>query len=74
MNFISVQNIFFSYSNNEDGSLAKNAVNGVSLEVKKGEFIALLGHNGCGKSTIAKHLNAMLLPDSGKVYIDGDDT
>ena len=38
MNFISVQNIFFSYSNNEDGSLAKNAVNGVSLEIKKGEF------------------------------------
>lgn len=74
MNFISVQNIFFSYSNYEDDSPVKNAVNGVSLEIKKGEFVALLGHNGCGKSTIAKHLNAMLLPDSGKVYIDGDDT
>ncbi len=41
---------------------------------KKGEFVALLGHNGCGKSTVAKHLNAMLLPDKGKVYVDGDDT
>ncbi len=74
MNFISVQNVFFSYSNPEDAQPVKNAVNGVSLEIKKGEFVALLGHNGCGKSTIAKHLNAMLLPDSGKVYVDGDDT
>lgn len=74
MNFISVQNVYFSYSNEDDNQPAENAVSGVSLEVKKGEFVALLGHNGCGKSTIAKHLNAMLLPDSGKVYIDGDDT
>ena len=74
MNFISVQNVYFSYSNEEDDQPVVNAVDGVSLDVKKGEFVALLGHNGCGKSTIAKHLNAMLLPDSGKVYVDGDDT
>lgn len=74
MDFISVQNVFFSYSDTTEGMPYKNAVNGVSLDVKKGEFVALLGHNGCGKSTIAKHLNAMLLPDSGKVYVDGDDT
>lgn len=74
MNFISVQNVYFSYSNEEDNQPVANAVDGVSLDVKKGEFVALLGHNGCGKSTIAKHLNAMLLPDSGKVYVDGDDT
>lgn len=36
--------------------------------------MAVIGHNGCGKSTIAKHLNAMLLPDSGKVFVDSDDT
>ena len=42
--------------------------------MKKGEFVAVLGHNGSGKSTIAKHLNAMLIPLSGKVYIDGMDT
>ena len=74
MDFISVQNVYFSYAGEEENQPAENAVNGVSFGVKKGEFIALLGHNGCGKSTIAKHLNAMLLPDSGKVYIDGDDT
>lgn len=74
MNFISIQNVFFSYANAEDQQSVGNAVDGVSLEVSKGEFVALLGHNGCGKSTIAKHLNAMLLPDSGKVYVDGDDT
>ncbi|MCD8026655.1 MAG: energy-coupling factor transporter ATPase [Clostridiales bacterium] len=73
MSFISVQNIVFSYSD-DDGVSAKNAVNGLSIDIEKGEFIALLGHNGCGKSTVAKHLNAMLLPDSGKVFVDGDDT
>ncbi len=73
MNFISVQNVYFSYSDENEQPVG-NAVDGVSLEVKKGEFVALLGHNGCGKSTIAKHLNAMLLPNSGKVYVDGDDT
>ena len=74
MNFISLENIIFSYSENDNQKCVRNAVNGVSLEIKKGEFVALLGHNGCGKSTIAKHLNAMLLPDSGRVVIDGDDT
>lgn len=74
MKFISLQNVVFSYSDPEDSQIIHNAVDGVSLEIEKGEFIALLGHNGCGKSTIAKHLNAMLLPDSGKVYVDGDDT
>lgn len=74
MNFISLENVIFSYTDDENEKSAKNAVDGVSLDIKKGEFVALLGHNGCGKSTIAKHLNAMLLPDSGKVLIDGDDT
>lgn len=74
MEFISIDNISFSYSDSENSNLVKNAVNNFSLKIKKGEFIALLGHNGCGKSTVAKHLNAMLLPDSGKVYVDGDDT
>ena len=74
MEFISAQNVCFSYSEIEDGKEAVNAVDGVSLDIKKGEFVALLGHNGCGKSTIAKHFNAMLMPDSGKVYVDGDDT
>ena len=50
------------------------ALDDVSLCVEKGEFVALLGHNGCGKSTLAKHFNAMLLPTSGKVFVDGMDT
>ena len=74
MNFISLENVVFSYTDDENEKVEKNAVDGVSLDIKKGEFVALLGHNGCGKSTIAKHLNAMLLPDSGRVLIDGDDT
>ena len=74
MNFISLENVVFSYNDDENVKSVKNAVDGVSLDIKKGEFVALLGHNGCGKSTIAKHLNAMLLPDSGRVLIDGDDT
>lgn len=74
MNFISLENVVFSYTDDENVKSVKNAVDSVSLDIKKGEFVALLGHNGCGKSTIAKHLNAMLLPDSGRVLIDGDDT
>ncbi len=72
--FIQVENVCFSYDNVDEGLPVKNAVDGVSLTVNKGEFVAVIGHNGCGKSTLAKHLNAMLLPDSGKVYVDGDDT
>ena len=72
MEFISVQNVKFRY--NEEGENAKLVLDDVSFEVRQGEFVALLGHNGSGKSTIAKHLNAMLIPSSGKVYIDGMDT
>ena len=46
----------------------------VSLQVKQGDFIAVLGHNGSGKSTFAKHLNAILMPTEGTVYVDGKDT
>lgn len=72
MEFISVQNVTFRY--NEEGENAKLVLDDVSFEVRQGEFVALLGHNGSGKSTIAKHLNAMLIPSSGKVYVDGMDT
>lgn len=49
------------------------AVKSVSLAVKKGEYISVLGHNGSGKSTLAKLLNLILIPTSGKIYIDGKD-
>ena len=74
MNFISIKDVYFSYDDPSENPNAPNAVDGVSLEIEKGEFVAVIGHNGCGKSTLAKHLNAMLLPDRGKVYVDNDDT
>ena len=72
MSFISIQNVCFSYE--EENTAAPKAIDGVSLDIEQGEFVAVIGHNGCGKSTLAKHLNAMLLPDSGKVLVGGDDT
>ena len=72
MSFISAENIKFSYESEEQNK--KIVLNGVNLKIEKGEFVALLGHNGCGKSTMAKHLNAMVLPEEGVVYVDNMDT
>ena len=72
-NMIKASNLTFKYINEEE-KIEKVAVNSVSLEVKKGEFLVVLGHNGSGKSTIAKHMNALLLPKEGKMLIDGMDT
>ncbi len=66
---ISVKNLYFKYDEE-----AKNALNGVSLEINKGEFVAVLGSNGCGKSTLAKHFNSILIPTDGEVLIDGMNT
>lgn len=63
---LQAQNVAFRY--NEGGP---RALNGVSLDVKKGEFVAVLGANGCGKSTLAKHFNAILLPEGGQVLVEG---
>lgn len=70
---ICCENLIYKY-NSEENSESKLAIDGVSLSINKGEFIVVLGHNGSGKSTLAKQMNALLLPDSGKVYIDGMDT
>ncbi len=60
----------------EEGNVEsiKKAIDGVSINVKAGDFVAILGHNGSGKSTLAKHLNAILTPTEGTVWIDGKDT
>lgn len=74
-NIITAQNVQFHYQSEfEDNAPIKEVLKGVSLDIKKGEFIAVLGHNGSGKSTIAKHFNAILLPCGGSVYVDGIDT
>lgn len=71
MEFISVQNVSFQYAEEEN---SQQVLNDISFEIKKGEFVALLGQNGSGKSTIAKLLNALLVPQKGKVFVDGMDT
>lgn len=73
--FIELQNVSFSYFPDPENESVKNTVlKNVSLKIEKGEFVAVLGHNGSGKSTLAKLLNAINLPESGKVYIAGMDT
>lgn len=74
-NIISAQNVEFCYANDfEDKTPPKQILKNVSLDIKKGEFLTVLGHNGSGKSTIAKHMNAILIPQKGKVYAEGIDT
>lgn len=72
-NMIKSEDLVFKYVNAEEKT-EKIAINHVSMEVKKGEFLVVLGHNGSGKSTMAKHINALLLPSGGKMYVDGLDT
>ena len=62
-----------SYSYRGENSITP-ALSGVTIHVKKGEFVAIIGHNGSGKSTFAKHINALFLPDSGTVTVAGMDT
>ena len=67
---LQAQDVRFRY----DPERPDYAVDGVSLEVKRGEFVAVLGGNGSGKSTLAKHFNAILLPEKGTVLVEGIDT
>ena len=66
----------FTYDDTDDDVLDRvsiPALQGIDLEVRAGEYIAVLGHNGSGKSTLAKLLNLILVPTTGKIYIDGED-
>ncbi len=77
MSIISAKKIKYAYPRKDDEGNETEpfvALDGVSLEANEGEFITILGHNGSGKSTFAKHLNALLVPDEGSVFIDGMDT
>ena len=70
MPMLQAQDLRFRY----DPERPDYAVDGVSMKVERGEFVAVLGANGCGKSTLAKHFNAILLPESGTVLVEGIDT
>lgn len=71
---IKTENLTYSYPSVDDENVIKNVFENLNIEIKKGSFTAVLGHNGCGKSTLAKHFNAILLPTGGKVYVSGMDT
>ena len=71
---IKCENLSFTYEDSEEslvGREEKHGIRNINLSVKRGEYLAILGHNGSGKSTLAKLLNLILVPDSGKIYIDG---
>ncbi|QZY54596.1 energy-coupling factor transporter ATPase [Crassaminicella profunda] len=71
-NIIEIQDLVYEYRKDEEEKV--KALKNVFLKVKKGEFLVVIGHNGSGKSTMAKHMNALLLPSGGKVYVRGLDT
>ncbi|MCI7692310.1 MAG: energy-coupling factor transporter ATPase [Oscillospiraceae bacterium] len=77
MDIIKTENLCYDYvTTDDDGNVTEKntALINVNLTVPEGQFLAVLGHNGCGKSTLAKHFNAILTPTSGKVFVDGIDT
>ena len=72
---IEIKGLHFRYeSENGDTQSKEDVLKGIDLNIGRGEFVAVLGHNGCGKSTLAKHINAILLPTEGTVTVDGIDT
>ena len=70
---ISVEHLAFSYPGFEEGS-GVTVFEDLDLKIEEGSLVAILGSNGCGKSTLAKHFNSILLPSGGKVYVCGIDT
>ena len=77
MEMIQTEKLVYEYEKrDEEGNVEsiQTALDKVSLDVKKGDFIAVLGHNGSGKSTLAKHINAILEPTEGSLWVDGFDT
>lgn len=74
---VKAKDLTFEYiRRDEEGNVEgiTTAVDNVNIDIKAGDFVAVLGHNGSGKSTFAKHLNALVMPTEGTVYVDGMDT
>ena len=77
MSMIQAEKLVFEYEKrDEDGNVVgtSRAIDGVDIDAREGQFVAVLGHNGSGKSTFAKHLNAILVPTDGTVWVDGRNT
>lgn len=66
------ESVKYSYKKQDNEEVT--ALDGISLKIKKGEFVAVIGHNGSGKSTLAKHFNAILIPTEGTIIVDGINT
>ena len=69
MSIIRFENVHYTYPD-----ASKESLCGIDLAIEEGSFVAVLGHNGSGKSKLAKHMNAILLPTEGRVLVDGIDT
>ncbi len=77
MEMIKAKNLIFEYiRRDEEGNVESihRAIDDVDIEVAKGDFVAIIGHNGSGKSTMAKHINAILTPTEGTVWVNGMNT
>ena len=77
MGIIKAAKLIFEYiSKDEEDNVdeVSRAINNLDLDINEGDFVAILGHNGSGKSTFAKHINAILLPTEGTVWVSGMDT
>ena len=77
MDIIQTEHLVYEYAKRDEaGNITgtSRAIDGVDIDIRQGQFVAVLGHNGSGKSTFAKHLNAILVPTAGTVWVDGKDT
>ena len=73
-NFIEVKDLVYRYSKEQGDDNLCPAIDHVSIEIKRGEYISIAGSNGSGKSTFARCLNGLLLPTEGEILVDGMDT
>lgn len=79
MKMVSAKNVSYEYTKvvevkGENTERKLMALDDINIEIEKGSFVAVLGHNGSGKSTFAKHLNALITPTDGTIFVDGMDT
>ena len=79
MKMVEAKNVSYEYTKvvevqGENTERKLMALDNINIDIEKGSFVAVLGHNGSGKSTFAKHLNALVTPSEGTIFVDGMDT